>query len=95
MNIKIENYLLEQEPLAPGRFNIKKIGVKKKGEHVGGKTENVIAYGVPLERCVNIIAHAELNENTDTVDLRTFIDAYRSICQRLEAMIYNANLYKI
>ena len=90
MNIKIENYILEQEVNSPTKFNlfvIRKAGDKAKNP--GEEKQECVAYGVSLQRAIELIASYELLDSDETVSLREYVSLFNEQLKRFDKLLEN------
>ncbi len=76
MRIEYENYVIEQTVM--NRFDLlEKVEAVKKATKEKYDSEYVLAYGVRLDRAVELIIHDKLKRNKSVVTLNEFLREYK------------------
>lgn len=83
MNIRYKKYLIK--PTSDDRFDLFK--TEKKTGEAYKKRNATIAYDIRLGHALHLIVMGELKNNTDTVSLKEFIEAYKKEKQELLQII--------
>lgn len=86
--ITYRNYFLEHEVYATERYNLTKIGITQehkftKAENVGKEKEDIIAYGVTLERGLFLIIQDMMANKGMEYTLKEYIEEWKRERQAL------------
>lgn len=91
MNIKIENYLLEQDNISPIHFNVSKTVTvaDKESANYGAERKENLAYGLTLPGAVHYIVLDKAFTREQVVSLEQFVTKYEKAVQTLIEKINN------
>ena len=83
MTIKIDNYLIEQEPAGILQWNIYKVYTVQAGKTAGNVNKVNVAWGVTLPRAVEIVISDALMDDLSEVTLLDYLIEYRFQTERM------------
>lgn len=92
MNIRINKYFIEQEPNNPTLFNLFEVKVRsEKSKSSGEEHCQELAWGVSLERAIELLTHHVLCDNDVTVSLGEFVKEYRNQVSLIKELLKSNN----
>ena len=82
-------YRIRISPLAPAFFDLSSTVISKTGKNKGQSHEKIIAYSIPLSRCIEIIAGLENSKLEKDVEMHEFLIEYKKLLEELKIRIIN------
>lgn len=68
------------------RFDLEILKTVNKGKENERQEFKVVAYGITLDSAFKYVTNARLSESSDTVDLKTYMQEYKSIMEELKLL---------
>lgn len=65
------------------RFDLHIVKEGKSGKRKGKMIETALAYGIKIERCIDLIVQEKMEEEQGTIDLNIFLQEYKKANEEL------------